>query len=73
MRDTTREAEAVMLAAIRRRPPLDRMREALALSDSVRALALAELRRRHPGDSTLRLVERMLGTTLVPDASTHGR
>jgi len=60
-RDTTRAAEAVRIAALRRRRPADRLREALQLSDTTRALALASLRRRHPQRSDRQLVELLLG------------
>ena len=60
-RDTTRAAEAIRIAAVRRRRPADRLREALQLSDTTRALALASLRRRHPQRSDRQLVELLLG------------
>jgi hypothetical protein len=69
MRDTVAAAEAVRLAAIRRMPPADRLRQALALSESVRALALGRLRAAHPGRTDLELVELLLGTRLLPDAA----
>lgn len=64
MRDTSPEAEAVARAAIRRRPPVERMREALELSETLRALALVRWRRGYPADSTVELVERMTGESL---------
>ena len=64
MRDTTREADAIARAAIRRRAPLERMRDALELSEALRAVALANLRRRHPTDSPIALVERLTGESL---------
>jgi len=66
MHDTSPEAETVVRAAIRRRSPVERMREALALSDAMRALSLARLRREHPADSQLALVERLTGDSLRP-------
>lgn len=60
-RDTSRAAEAVRIAALRRRRPADRLREALQLSDTTRALALTSLRRRHPERSDRQLVELLLG------------
>jgi hypothetical protein len=68
MRDTSPAAEAVRLAAIRRMEPAERLRQAFALSESVRALALARLRAAHPGRTDLELVELLLGTRLVPRA-----
>lgn len=70
MRHTSPEAAAIARAAIRARPPVERMREALALSETLRSLGLARLRQRHPTDSTIRLVERLTGEPLVPRART---
>lgn len=66
MRDTTLEADAVVRAAVRRRSPVERMRDALALSDALRAVSLARLRREHPTDSPVALVERLTGDSLRP-------
>lgn len=70
MRDTSPEADAIVRAAIRRRPPVERMREALELSDSLRTLVLARLRRDHPADSPIALVERLTGESLRPAVRT---
>ncbi len=48
MRDTTSDAESVWTAAVRSIPPIDRLRQALELSDFTRRLALARLRQTHP-------------------------
>ncbi len=48
MRDTTTEAEQVWLAAIRGMDRAARLRQVLELSESMRALAITGLRRRHP-------------------------
>jgi hypothetical protein len=64
MRDTSPEAEAIALDAIRRRPPVERMREALELSETLRALALERWRRAYPADTVIQLVERMTGESL---------
>ena len=66
MNDTSPEAEQIRLAAIRRMDPVDRMRQALAWSESMRALAVARLRERHPDWSELQAVEHMLGHQLIP-------
>ncbi|MGH7645959.1 MAG: hypothetical protein ACREMR_10285 [Gemmatimonadales bacterium] len=66
MRDTTAAAEQVRLDAIRRVDPSQRLAQALELSESVRALALAGLRRRHPERSELELVELLVGAPLIP-------
>jgi hypothetical protein len=69
MRDTTPDADRVRLDAIRKLPPNQRLRHALELSESVRAVALAGLRRRHPGCSDLELVEVLLARQLVPPSA----
>lgn len=66
MHDTTAAAEQVQLAAIRSLEPVERLRQALELSESVRALALSRLREIHPDRTELELVELLLGVTLVP-------
>lgn len=63
MRDTSAEADAVALEAMRRRPRVERLRDVLALSETVREIALVGLRRRFPAESTLALVERLTGTS----------
>ena len=70
MHDTSAEAAAVARAALRRRPPVQRMRDALELSEALRALALARLRRLYPGDSPIALVERLTGESLQLAART---
>jgi hypothetical protein len=47
-RDTSPDAAAVQEAAYRRAGPAGRLRIALELSDLVRALAAAGVRKRHP-------------------------
>jgi hypothetical protein len=66
MRDTTPDALAVQLAAIRAMPPEERLRQALEASDLARRLLLDGMRRRFPGESDLELMERALGQQLVP-------
>lgn len=63
-RDTSRTADAMRLAAIRRQRPADRLRQALELSESTRAFALASLRQKHPERSDRRLVELIIGAAL---------
>ena len=60
MRDTLAAAESVRVAAIRRSDPVDRLRRALELSDTVRSLALARLRLVLPGQTDAQLVEVLL-------------
>lgn len=69
MQDTTAAAEQVRLAAIRSLDPVERLRQALELSESARALALSRLSEIHPGRTELELVELVLGVTLVPRRS----
>jgi hypothetical protein len=64
MRDTTQEAADIVRAAMLRRTPMERMREALELSETLRALAMANLRRQHPADSPIELVERLTGQSM---------
>jgi hypothetical protein len=66
MNDTRPEAAAVVREAIRRTPPVERMRQVLELSEQIRTLSLETLRRRHPNLSTLQLVELLSGETLLP-------
>jgi hypothetical protein len=73
MRDTTPAADEIRLAAIRRMPPAERLRQAFALSESVRNVALARLRSLHPGCSDLELVEILVGRQLVPPSSRPAR
>ncbi len=66
MRDTTPAAEQVRLDAIRRIEPVQRLMQALDLSESVRALALARLREQHTDRTELELVELLIGAPLIP-------
>lgn len=66
MYDTSPEAAAIACAAVRRRYPAQRMRDALELSETLRALALSRLRRLHPGDPPISLVKRLTGEPLQP-------
>lgn len=66
MRDTIAHAESVQAAALRRMHPVERIRQALEFSEWVRGMALAQLRRDHPGLSDLELVELIHGRALVP-------
>ena len=64
MRDTTPEAARVQTDAIRRLAPIERLAEALALSESVRTLALSRLRERYADRTDLELVELLAGAPL---------
>ena len=67
MRDTTPAAEQARLDAIRRIEPIQRLRQALELSESARALALSRLRILHGDRTELELAELLLGVPLVPE------
>lgn len=49
--DTSAEAESVVIEKLRAMSPEQRLTLALSLSQSVRSLALAGVRQRHPGAS----------------------
>ena len=66
MRDTSPAAEAARVDAIRRLEPMQRLMQALELSESVRALALGRLRELHGDRTELELVELLLGAPLIP-------
>ena len=55
MGDTSPDAESVRIAAVRRVTPIDRLRQALDLSDVMRRLAIARLRQTHPDHSDRQL------------------
>ena len=69
MGDTTPAAEQARLDAIRRVAPIQRLTQALELSESVRALALSRLRELHPDRTELQLVELLVDAPLVPPPS----
>lgn len=66
MTDTRPEAEAVRRAVIMRRPPMERLHDALRMSEELREVALAALRTRHPDEPLLALVARLTGEPMVP-------
>jgi hypothetical protein len=66
LRDTTAEAEAVYVEAIRRMQPTDKLRRVSELTCSVRALALGRLRRDFPNASFDELHRRLAARTLGP-------
>lgn len=66
MRDSSDAAEALVRSAILKQAPLDRLRATLALSESMRAVSLAGLRRRFPDRTVLQLVELLSGESLSP-------
>ena len=53
--DTDREADELLFRLYRQAGPIGRLRKASAIGASLDALALDELRRRHPGEPETRL------------------
>lgn len=68
-RDTTPEAEQVLLDALRRKTPPERFRLALEASDALRQIGMASVRRDYPraGPQEIlrRFAERWLGAELA--------
>ncbi len=56
--DTTPEAEALQIELIRQMPPWKKMAVVESLNATVKALALSEIRRRHP-DATPAQIRRL--------------
>jgi hypothetical protein len=65
MTDTTSEAAALVVRAIRRQTPAERVEAMLALSESTREISLASLRARFPERTTLELVSMIAGEPMV--------
>jgi hypothetical protein len=65
--DTSAEAEAVQLAAIRSRSPEQRLRDALELSEMMHAAALVRLRAQHPERTNIELALMVAGDTVDGD------
>jgi|GEM_PF-5216024 len=70
--DTDGEADALLFRLYRQAGPIGRLRKASAIGASLVALALDELRRRHPDEPEarlrLRLAARQLPRTLLLEA-----
>lgn len=66
MRDTSPEAARIHTAVLRGLDGLTRLNQALELSDTVRALALARLKSRYPELDQRQLVTMLLRQTLAP-------
>lgn len=69
--DTSADAEAVQLECWRRMTPSERIRKSCALSQQVKRMAFAAIRRTHPDDSEqevqLRFIELAYGAELAAD------
>jgi hypothetical protein len=66
LRDTASTALDVQADAIRRLEPVQRLRQALELSEWARALSLSRLRTLHPDLTELELVEVLIDASLIP-------
>ena len=70
--DTDREADELLFRLYRQAGPIGRLRKASAIGAGLEALALVELRRRHPDEPEarlrLRLAARRLPRTLLLEA-----
>jgi len=64
--DTTEEAWAVVEDGLRRMTPAERVRRALMLTVAAHAVALAQIRRRHPGEDERRTRQRLAARLLSP-------
>ena len=65
--DTDPAAEQVLLQLLREATPGRKMRMVLEANQTARALALAGLKERHPGDSPARLKRRLADLWLGPE------
>ena len=68
--DTSPEAERVVIDKLRAMSPADRLKLALSLSQSVRELALAGVRQRHPHASVCEQLLRLAVTIHGRDLAT---
>jgi hypothetical protein len=66
MDDTTPQAADRQREAIRRMAAAERLRVMFAMSESMRAASLNALRRQFPGETTLQLLSRLSGESMVP-------
>jgi hypothetical protein len=66
--DTTAEAEALQLEILRRMDGASRLRLAMEMSLTARALALAGIRQRHPDYSERELTKALLRLAFPADA-----
>jgi len=68
--DTDPAAERVLFQLLREATPARKMRMILEANRTARALALAGLRARHPGDSPERIRRRLADLWLGPELAT---
>ncbi|MFN8669630.1 MAG: hypothetical protein U0164_20750 [Gemmatimonadaceae bacterium] len=66
MDDTRPEAAALLRAIIARQSPAERLAAGMRMSEEVRAIALASMRKRHPDEPLLTLIERLTGEPMRP-------
>jgi hypothetical protein len=67
--DTSPEAEAVLLSLLRQAPPWRKLKMVAQINRSVRGLALAGLRQRHPQASEAELHRRLADMVLGPETA----
>jgi hypothetical protein len=65
--DTSAEAERVFIELLRRASPARKMAMVLSANRTARALAMAGLRERHPGETPARLRRRLADLWLGPE------
>lgn len=64
--DTTKDAWAIVEEGLRKMTPAARVRRALVLSVAAHAFALAQIRRRHPGEDERRSRQRLAARFIAP-------
>ena len=65
--DTHPDVEAIRIEAYRRMTPAQKLAIVCALNDTVRSLALADIRRRHPNAAPRELMLRLASRSLPPE------
>lgn len=73
MVDTRPEADAILRDIVMRQSFAERLALTIQLSEEVRSIALAELRRQYPDEPLLTLIERLTGEPMRPMARSGPR
>ena len=68
--DTSPHVETMQIERLRQMPPWRRLALVGEMNRTVRTLALAGLRQRHPGDTSAQLQRRLADLLLGPDLAT---
>lgn len=75
IRDTSQQVLQVQLEGFRRMSPAERISRICALSQQIKAMSFAAIRRRHPGisnaDVRLKFIELTYGIELAKDVRRH--